>query len=182
MLSESIVRSSSSASVASFASCSGSENITSKPTTFAPSRDSASMSAAMRARGHGQRPSASRLFSSIAAITTAGPGLIGPRARKRRSSQFSSIASNIAGENANSATTIAIVPAVIVAGLSSQRLTPPIYCAAGGGSNAQDTCCEITLQMYWKPCLEEVACLELLRGEQFATTCDAVSPSASVTR
>ncbi len=118
MLSEFTVRATSSISP-SRPSCSASEKSTSKATTFAPSRDKASMSAAMRERDHGQRPSLSRLFSSIAAITTAFPGGSAPRARKRRSSQFSSIASNRDGEKAKSAATRLMVPTVRDAGLNS---------------------------------------------------------------
>ena len=67
---------------------SGSEKPMSKPITFAPSRDSVSTSAAIFDRGQGQRPSASRLFSSITAIATAGEGGRGPRedSGRRRSS------------------------------------------------------------------------------------------------
>ena len=64
---------------------SGSAKAMSKPITFAPSRDSVSISAAIFDRGQGQRPSASRLSSSITAIATVGEGDRGPREAKRRS-------------------------------------------------------------------------------------------------
>jgi hypothetical protein len=46
----------------------------SNPITFAPSRERASTSAAIFERGQGQRPSVSRLFSSMTASATAGEG------------------------------------------------------------------------------------------------------------
>ena len=72
-------------SSARFEFSSGSEKTTSNPTTFAPSRESASISAAIFERGHGQRPSASRLFSSMTTMATADEGVWGPRATNRRS-------------------------------------------------------------------------------------------------
>ena len=63
----------------------GLEKPMSKAITFAPSRARMSTSAAIFERGHGQRPSASRLFSSITASVTAGDGGESPRERTRRS-------------------------------------------------------------------------------------------------
>ena len=57
------------------ASCefsSGSEKITSNPITLAPSRERLSIRVANFDRGHGHRPSTSRLFSSMTTIATAG--------------------------------------------------------------------------------------------------------------
>ena len=90
--------------------------------TLAP-RESASMSAAILDLGQGQRPSASTLFSSIAASTTVGLGAIGPRVRNRKSSQFSSIRSRTGVPAAKRDMTTAIVPSVSHTGSSSTDLS-----------------------------------------------------------
>jgi hypothetical protein len=64
---------------------SGSAKMMSKPITLAPSAERASTRVAIFDRGHGQRPSASRLFSSMTTMTVAGEGLCAPRDTNRRS-------------------------------------------------------------------------------------------------